>query len=286
MCDTPFYKQVEYKTGAHTQLQTLALPCGKCLPCRKTTQAQWLFRLEQDLKQAESAYFVTLTYNEKYLPITPTGFPTLNYKQDVQSFIKRLRRYHDKYNTKPISYFVVGEYGTNNYRPHYHLIIYNAVEKYIRKAWQQLNLVTREREVIGQVDIGTVTSSSIQYCLNYTDKDKNKPTGWKDSDDEFRIMSKGIGSSYIGTHLYRKNRNMDYVALSNGSKIAMPKYYTNKALSDVERQVRGKQISQKLALQQEQEIRTLGIEQFFKRESTAKQGNKILQKSKSKKRRS
>ena len=87
MCDTPYYKVVEepYK-------QVIELPCGKCLKCKTKTQFQWLFRLQQELQDSYSAYFVTLTYNERNLPRSEEHHvPTLDYT-DVQKFIKRLRK--------------------------------------------------------------------------------------------------------------------------------------------------------------------------------------------------
>lgn len=236
MCDTPYLKQITEPT-----VRTIALPCGKCLPCKQKTKAEWLFRLEQDLKDAISAHFVTLTYNDKYLPISYQGFPTLNY-QDVQLYIKRLRKQNNK---KPkISLFTVGEYGTIKHRPHYHIIMFNASAETIEPNWSILNITTQKKEEIGRVDIGTVTSASIMYCLNYIDKGDNKPTGWEDSEDEFRIMSKGIGNSYYKSHLKQyKNNLIDHVALQNGTPISIPRYYINKIMCPMARQSRGIRLS-------------------------------------------
>jgi len=44
------------------------VPCGKCIYCMETKRSVWTFRILQELKVAETARFVTLTYDEKYLP--------------------------------------------------------------------------------------------------------------------------------------------------------------------------------------------------------------------------
>ena len=70
---------------------------------------------------SSSAYFVTLTYDNNHVPISEHGFPTLC-KRDFQLFMKRLR-----FNTGvKIKYYVAGEYGSTNHRPHYHAVIFGA----------------------------------------------------------------------------------------------------------------------------------------------------------------
>ena len=169
MCDTPFVKQVDTKHG----LEVMEFPCGKCLPCKQNNKKQWIFRLEREQLEAEISTFVTLTYEAEHLPFSYTERgreilsiePTLDYR-DVQKFFKRLRKRHPYNKELPIKYFVVGEYGTENSRPHYHTIIFNAQEKDIVASWDK-----------GMVHCGDVTIASITYCLNYMDKGSNPPPG-------------------------------------------------------------------------------------------------------------
>ena len=52
-------------------------------------------------------------------------------KSDLQKFFKRLRKKtHEK-----ISYYAVGEYGDNTQRPHYHIILFNAIPRIVEAAW-------------------------------------------------------------------------------------------------------------------------------------------------------
>jgi hypothetical protein len=56
------------------------VPCGVCLYCLEQRRSIWTYRILQELKVAETAKFVTLTYDEKYLPYTATygGVPYKN----------------------------------------------------------------------------------------------------------------------------------------------------------------------------------------------------------------
>lgn len=93
----------------------------------------WATRLTMEAKGWKKCCFITLTYNNKNIPIK-NGEMTLN-KKDLQDFLKRLRYYHkgkeEWINPKngeyenPIRYFACGEYGPKGGRPHYHLAIFN-----------------------------------------------------------------------------------------------------------------------------------------------------------------
>ena len=105
-CYSPIWirKELHPKGGMH-------VPCGKCLHCLQTKRSVWTYRILQELKVAETARFVTLTYDEKYLPYvaqinngvyetdTLWNLKKLDYKlieptlqrKDLTNFIKRLR---------------------------------------------------------------------------------------------------------------------------------------------------------------------------------------------------
>lgn len=112
------------------------VPCGKCFECRKSKVRAWSFRIMQELKKCDYAYFATLTYNDRNLPVTEHGFPTLD-KEGVQRFIKRLRKLIPA-GRKKIVYYCAAEYGGKTQRPHYHFIIFNATHIEIEKAWSEV----------------------------------------------------------------------------------------------------------------------------------------------------
>ena len=102
--------------------QGMTVPCGKCIACRKAKAREWTLRMLHELDTSRDATFLTLTYDDDSLHVSPnTGFASLC-KRDLQLFFKRLRR---ALPGLPLRYFSVGEYGDNTLRPHYHAIMYN-----------------------------------------------------------------------------------------------------------------------------------------------------------------
>lgn len=105
------------------------VPCGQCLGCRLDYARQWANRLMLELEYHDSAYFVTLTYDEEHVPVhmyddpaTGEVFDSLSLEpRDVELFLKRLRK---KFKDDSIRYYIAGEYGENTFRPHYHAIIF------------------------------------------------------------------------------------------------------------------------------------------------------------------
>lgn len=102
--------------------------CGNCMGCRIDRSREWANRCLLELQYHQSAYFVTLTYSDDFVPVshyadpsTGEAQPSLTLrKRDLQLFFKRLRKRH----VKPLRYFAAGEYGGKTLRPHYHAIIF------------------------------------------------------------------------------------------------------------------------------------------------------------------
>lgn len=180
-CYNPYQlKELHPHTG---ELQFV--PCGKCPPCRKRIASAWSIRLVEHGKEYPDSQFVTLTYDNAHVPISPARYMTLN-KADVQNFMKRLR----KRTPLRLSYFAVGEYGGKTLRPHYHLIMYNAQPDDIVKAWML------DGKPLGNVFFGTVQEASIGYCLKYMMKEGKIPMHRNDDRvPEFRLMSKDLAST-------------------------------------------------------------------------------------------
>lgn len=58
--------------------------------------------------------FITLTYDDEHLPFPPS----LDHSH-FQKFMKRLR-----FKIGPVRYYMCGEYGSENFRPHYHACVF------------------------------------------------------------------------------------------------------------------------------------------------------------------
>lgn len=229
--------------------QLIPIPCGKCPPCLKRRVDAWVFRLRQEDLISSSAHFVTLTYDTNHVPITNNGFMTLK-KDDFQKFMKRLRKKTDN----KLRYYAAGEYGDQNWRPHYHAIIFNCPQTaHFHSAWSIYHKKSDTYIPIGHVDIGTVSGDSIAYTAKYIHKSKRIPLHARDDRiPEFSLMSKGLGDNYItpATKNYHK-KNLDQLYLTNpgGHKIAMPRYYRDKIFTDQEKAQQVDLVQNALALE-------------------------------------
>lgn len=121
--------------------ENIKVPCGQCASCRFTYARHWASRCILESLQWKDNYFVTLTYSpehigsclrESALAWTDTGEvieSTFNYslvKEHLQKFMKDLRAYYKyHFDLDNIRFFASGEYGSKNYRPHFHLILFN-----------------------------------------------------------------------------------------------------------------------------------------------------------------
>lgn len=208
-CLSPFRKK-------DTQID---LPCGKCPECRMRRVSGWSFRIMKEAERSASFHWVTLTYDTDHVPITPNGFMSLQ-KRDVQLFFKRLRKLEPGVNVK---YYVAGEYGEEERRPHYHAIIFNCSRDAIDQAW-----------ICGEVwHADAIEESAIQYTLKYMCKPGL--VGKFSRDDrvlEFALMSKKLGDNYLTPAMKRWHKadlvNRYHVPLRDGGRIAMPRYYIDK----------------------------------------------------------
>lgn len=195
--------------------EQIDVPCGRCVNCKARRVSGWSFRLMKEAERSCSAFFVTLTYDTEYVPITKNGFMSVE-KDDVQKFFKRLRKNHGKSNIK---YYVAAEYSPEKMRPHYHIILFNACEKHVDPSWG-----------LGSVHIGQVTVASVGYTLKYINKETRIPIHARDDrQKEFSLMSKKMGANYL-TPAMRAWHDEDmlhrvYCNLTDGKKIAMPRYY-------------------------------------------------------------
>lgn len=198
--------------------QDMVVPCGKCAFCAVTRRSDWSTRLMYEAKQHLVKKFVTLTYANPHLTWNH-GNPQL-VKADLQKWFKRVRKAGAK-----IRYFAVGEYGSETYRPHYHVLLFGKCsDTLIRKSWP-----------LGQVHIGTVTQASVNYCLGYL---VNKgPLHYHNRVAPFVLMSRkpGLGANYLSAAMIRwhKSGRKNY-ALVDGVKRHLPRYYKTKIFSKID----------------------------------------------------
>ncbi len=142
--------------------------------------------------------FVTLTYDNEHLPKEGNLDPG-----DTQLWLKRLRK---SLAPGKIRYFLVGEYGDKNRRPHYHVALFGVgeiglrlqVEKILSSGAGMGTIATWDK---GKVCVGDVTSDSCGYMAGYVTKKLTKKGDEKlcGRHPEFARMSRGLGSGFMGS---------------------------------------------------------------------------------------
>lgn len=206
--------------------------CKECIGCRLDYSRDWANRgyLESLMSEGKN-YFVTLTYRDVEIPdeiTTKNGNTycesdseeewkgTLN-KKDGQKFIKALRQeMKRKYGVDGIRFMLAGEYGTEDERPHIHVILFNCplppeTFKVHRVDWKKQtiyrNQIIEKTWTHGYSEIAEANWNTIAYVARYITKKQNGPQSEeeyakKGQIKEFFITSRnpGIGKKYYDLH--------------------------------------------------------------------------------------
>lgn len=238
------YEQKGSYDARPTKWDSVLIPCGHCPECRKRYAKQWSDRCMIELRNHDSSYFVTLTYDDDTL-FKVNGIPSLN-KKHLSQFMKDLRQRIHLDNRKygypeyPIKFYACGEYGSHTKRPHYHLIIFGLKLRDVQPCPESPNIsISPWLSNIwkkGFVSVGDVTPASCSYVAGYVNKkaenderDKYLALGLQ---PEFTQMSlrPAIGKEKVDcdpemvTEIFEKG----YLPLSTekgGIKVYPPRYY-------------------------------------------------------------
>lgn len=218
----------------------IKVPCGKCLGCKLDHANEWATRCTIEAKNWTTNCMITLTYNNPNLPRTITGKPTLK-KEDVQKFIKRLRKLKkgiEKWKNpktgkteKPIRYFYCGEYGPTTGRPHYHMILFNwkptDLEFYKLNKHGDTIYKSKELQKIwgkGFVTIEDMNYNTACYVARYCTKKAGLAPKIKIASKQCKIDEKGIHTVY----LKNKNKPIEtYINMSTGVGIGLKYWLEN-----------------------------------------------------------
>lgn len=226
---------VFYEKARFNIVRSLSLPCGQCIGCRLERSRQWAMRCMHEASLYRENCFVTLTYNDEHFPYRGM----LDYSA-FQKFMKRLRKFTG---TNGVRFYMCGEYGPENWRPHFHACLFNhdfadkeyysrspAGEKIYRSA------ALEKLWPFGFSSVGAVTFESAAYVARYC---VAKVTGHNasahyrrvDADGEYQLppefnhmsLKPGIGSRWL--EKYRTDvYPHDYVVV-RGVEVKPPKYY-------------------------------------------------------------
>lgn len=210
--------------GAHTEpfyignkyyCRKITVPCGHCIDCRQKYAYDWTARLLFEQESSESAYFITLTYDDLNVPFNSDLNLSLK-KKDFQNFVKRLRKSSPDVHIK---YFAVGEYGSHTKRPHYHAIIFNIQFDDLVVCGDKM-FSSKKLESIwkkGRCTVQDVNATTCRYVCGYMLKDTRPKSEFNKIGIEppFTLISK---KPSIGMDYYLKNKDR----LANGGLIYCP----------------------------------------------------------------
>lgn len=205
-CNTPFRLIIK---GV-----PMEVPCRRCMGCRiaKRNYMSMLARFEvySYHQNGMGSSFITLTYDDDNLPYN--GSLDIN---ESKKFIKRLRQYLVRHHFPTVKknvfgelrdvpdfkYYICGEYGDKDGRPHYHAIIFgvpsNLMNEFVRHTWKK-----------GLFKVSPINNARIRYCMKYMDKQYNTNSAYWNKDDvindytqPFSTWSHGIGTRFLLQHL-------------------------------------------------------------------------------------
>jgi hypothetical protein len=230
---------------AHNGIKKL-VPCGRCYACRLNMRRSWYVRLKEEQDVCNDSWFITLTYDDKHVPIDIEGNKYVS-KDDIKSFNKRFRQNLFGSSRSTYKYFIAAEYGPKTMRPHYHGILFNTgikdpfeLHDQLRLAWsKQKSIGSTEREYFCNqrgITCDIVNDNRIGYVTGYImDKEKELASEKK----VFSLKSKGLGASYFDKtdriEWHMQSPENAYYPLPDGKKMALPRYYRDKIYSDQER---------------------------------------------------
>lgn len=227
------------------------VPCGKCGECLKERGSEWRFRLMYQCKLSKIALWCTFTYADAHTLCKEHVQTLLRSFNDVFKPVQRIDGKRKRVQSVIMKYYLIGEYGTHTYRPHYHAILFFDYGKDYHDDDIKLNCTSliplvASKWPYGMVNITQCNSRVVNYIcdthlylmndslsvdprLQYGLYSTNEPT--------FRLFSKGLGKLpngsipwsdyyYIKKHRYYRFGQM---------KISIPKDWKDRYFNDKEK---------------------------------------------------
>lgn len=211
----------------------MLVACNRCMACRVMRTGEWTTRLMLESFEHKDNCFITITYDDSFI-----GDDNL-YKPVLQKFIKRLR-----FELSPIKikYYAVGEYGEKSGRAHYHAIIFNWYPDDIYVHHSDGNRPFFSSKTLDKVwpygmnNVGTVTSTSIDYVVGYIRKKlfgrkADEVYGFRNP--PFALSSRLLGMDWIYKNIDRIKE--EKCIKLNGRSHGIPRYFYKKIFDEWER---------------------------------------------------
>lgn len=175
------------------------VPCGQCINCRVNQGRKWTSRILMEYVTAGNGVFTTLTYRDQELP----GNGKLE-KEEITQWVR------NRFKVEPFRYYLVGEYGTQSWRPHYHMVVFpheGRLPRDVTLGWDK-----------GHTSAYPLTPQRAAYCAAYTTKklvSHSAELAKRDLPPEFRTSSKRppVGHAFISklVQMHRTPGGAEYV---------------------------------------------------------------------------
>lgn len=215
------------------QGELMQVPCQKCIGCSMAYAKTWALRCTHEAQMHEHNSFITLTYNDKNLPPGNTLEP-----EHWTLFLKRLRK---SIHPIQIRFYMCGEYGSLNGRPHYHALIfgYNFPDKIFKTKRNDIPVFSSTHlDTVwgnGFTEIGNVSYASAGYVARYVVKKQeayleeiphlDRETGLLKTPEYVRMSNRpGIGLTWFEKYT-SDCFPADFCIDPNGIQTPVPKYY-------------------------------------------------------------
>lgn len=211
----------------------------------------WSLRLGAEYETCKSAWFITLTYKNEYLPTILKDRPIIRRhfnipdketlcKRDLQLFLKRLRQANGKKSASQMRYYACGEYGSRYGRPHYHILAFNLVDTVVERMghfWTDRKNRSNKYELKGIVHAEPVRSVKdvTNYVANYIVGAYANPK--RLNERPFSLMSRRpyLGHQYVKKMLpYHRKLQEPFLYIGASRVQRLPRLFKKKIFSETE----------------------------------------------------
>lgn len=214
-------------------IRQIELPCGRCLGCLEKRAGEWRVRIMHEAALWPENCVIALTYAQENLPADGS----LDHR-DFQLFMKKLRR---RFAGRTIRFYMCGEYGPLNLRPHFHAVLFNihfsdrvVTGKSGAGAVYYDSPLLAEIWGLGRVSVQDLVPRTAGYVARYVTKKLGQGAAdiapYVTADGVCRRREYGAMSLRpgIGAGWFSKYKDdvypHDYV-VSDGTKLRPPRYY-------------------------------------------------------------
>ena len=232
--------QVKFNPHGAWVDRPVTVSCGQCSSCRLLRSSSWALRCVHEATLHEHNSFITLTYDGEHLPFD--GSLDISH---WQKFARDLRKSVGKFR-----YLHCGEYGDENFRPHYHACIFGLDFLGDREFYKEKGGFTIYTSELldqtwgrGMCTVGSLSFESAAYVARYVMKKMTGPMApdhYRTLDpvtgEEFQLkpeyctMSRkpGLGADWI--RRWHKDVYPDDFVVHDGRKFRPPSFYDREML--------------------------------------------------------